>query len=281
MKRKSFPIENSLYVFFSFAAIGGFLEAYTFLLHGGVFCNAQTGNLVLFVMRLCEGQFSASLHYLWSILAYMAGIGVSVLLPRVCRKTSFLIAVTAAEAAVLAGLAFQPEGTPDQITYVSVAFLCALQYNSFTSCRGATLATTFCTNNLRQTVIHLCGGISEKDREKLRKSGIYACVIAVFAVGAAAGVLTAKALGNISILLCALLLLPVIAVLAVTAHRRKKTEGNLSAAETGPAQSQPSQNADGQVPADLSGQADREKAESKQSDLCAPKSSTAEKEPQD
>ena len=94
---RTFEPEKTLYVFLSFAFVGGFLEAYTFLLHGGVFCNAQTGNLVLFVLRLCEGDFSSAVRYVWSLLAYITGIAASALLPRICRRSAFLIAVTAAE----------------------------------------------------------------------------------------------------------------------------------------------------------------------------------------
>lgn len=246
MEKQRYPIENSLYIFLSFAAVGGFLEAYTFLLHGGVFCNAQTGNLVLFVLRLCEGDFSSAVRYVWSLLAYIAGIAASALLPRICRRSAFLIAVTAAEAAVLAALAFQPEGTPDTVTYVSVSFLCALQYNSFTSCRGATLATTFCTNNLRQTVLNLCSGIAEKDNAKLKKSVIYALVILAFAAGAAVGALTAGRLGNYCTLLCTAVLLAVIAVFAAAALR-KRTDAAKKTAET----AAEAENASaGEIPAD-------------------------------
>ena len=34
------------------AAIGGFLDSYTYIARGGVFANAQTGNLVLLGLRL-------------------------------------------------------------------------------------------------------------------------------------------------------------------------------------------------------------------------------------
>ena len=43
------------YVFAMYAVVGGFLEAFTFLLHGGVFCNAQTGNLVMLVIDFVRG----------------------------------------------------------------------------------------------------------------------------------------------------------------------------------------------------------------------------------
>ena len=80
--------EHSLYVFLSFALVGGFLEAYTFLLHGGVFCNAQTGNLVLLFLNLVNGEWAGASHYLYSLLAYIAGILVSLLLPLFFRRSA-------------------------------------------------------------------------------------------------------------------------------------------------------------------------------------------------
>lgn len=39
------------------AAVGGFLDAYTYLARGQVFANAQTGNIVLLGVHLSEGDF--------------------------------------------------------------------------------------------------------------------------------------------------------------------------------------------------------------------------------
>ena len=219
--RRSGP-EKTLLVFLPFAFIGGFLEAYTYLLHGGVFCNAQTGNLVLLALRLVRGNFSDAWHYLFSILAYLAGILVSVALPYLLKRVRLPLFTTAVEICVFIGLAFIPEDASDWYTYVSVSFLCALQYNTFTECHGAKAATTFCTNNLRQVTMHLFGGIREKDREKLRKSGIYAFIILCFALGAVVGGLVSEHLGNYSILICSALLLPVLILQAVHAAREKK-----------------------------------------------------------
>lgn len=38
------------------ALAGGFLDAYTYLLRGGVFANAQTGNIVLFGIHLAKQE---------------------------------------------------------------------------------------------------------------------------------------------------------------------------------------------------------------------------------
>ena len=41
------------------ALTGGFLDAYTYLIRGGVFANAQTGNIVLLGVRLMRGTGAA------------------------------------------------------------------------------------------------------------------------------------------------------------------------------------------------------------------------------
>lgn len=221
-EKQTYAAENALYIFLTFAAVGGFLEAYTFMLHGGVFCNAQTGNLVLFFLNLVDGNWTSASHYLYSILAYIAGILVSAALPLLLRQKFSAIAVTVFEALALAALAFIPANAPDWYTYVSVSFLCALQYNTFTQCRDAKLATTFCTNNLRQLTLNLFGAVREKDRAKLRRAGTYAAVILFFALGAVAGGLAANAFGNLCILLCTAALLPA-AIWLTLSHKFEKT----------------------------------------------------------
>ena len=52
---------------------GGFLDAYTYFTRGGVFSNAQTGNLVLLAIRLAQGDLTALPHYLPPILSGVHG----------------------------------------------------------------------------------------------------------------------------------------------------------------------------------------------------------------
>ena len=39
------------------ALCGGFLDAYTYITRGGVFANAQTGNIVLMGINIAKGDF--------------------------------------------------------------------------------------------------------------------------------------------------------------------------------------------------------------------------------
>lgn len=208
----NFKRDLTPYVFAMFAVIGGFLEAFTFLLHGGVFCNAQTGNVVMLVIDFVQGDFSGGLRYLYSILAYVVGIILSTVIPMRFKKVNWPLVVTAIEIVVLVGIAFIPESASDWFTYVTVAFLCSVQYNTFTKLRGVALATTFCTNNIRQTVMHFVRGITDKDKSEYKKSAVYAFIVLCFAAGAALGVLAAGSLGNYCILICAALIVPVLAL---------------------------------------------------------------------
>ena len=56
------------------ALTGGFLDAYTYISRGGVFANAQTGNIVLLGLNMASGQWSRVLYYLVPIIAFVLGI---------------------------------------------------------------------------------------------------------------------------------------------------------------------------------------------------------------
>ena len=54
---KNYKKDLTPLVFAVFAFTGGFLEAFTFVLHGGVFFNTPTGNLVILVIDFVGGGF--------------------------------------------------------------------------------------------------------------------------------------------------------------------------------------------------------------------------------
>lgn len=230
----NFKHDLTPYVFAMFAVIGGFLEAFTFTLHGGVFCNAQTGNVVMFVIDFVRGDFAGGLRYLYSILAYVFGIIISTIIPSRFKKVNWPLVVTVIEIVALVGIAFIPHSASDWFTYVTVAFLCSVQYNTFTKLRGVALATTFCTNNIRQTVMHFVRGISERDGSEYKKSAVYAFIVLCFAAGAAVGVVAADGLGNYCILICAALITPVLALFiadsSISVKLRKAAANNAQAA---------------------------------------------------
>ena len=61
------------------------------------------------------------------------------------------------EMLAFSGIAFIPDDAPPQICQVLINFIASMQYNTFRQSRHVVMATTFCTNHLRQTGRALLG----------------------------------------------------------------------------------------------------------------------------
>lgn len=148
--------------------VAGYYGAFTYLLRGNVFCNAQTGNVVLMGLALGNGQWQSAVYYLIPISAYLAGAFVSELLPNPVkhhlpmRWDTLLIAI---EMLAVVGLGFVPESAPVQISQVVINFIASMQYNTFRQAEGVPMATTFATNHIRQLGIGLAKEILHRHSE--------------------------------------------------------------------------------------------------------------------
>ena len=69
------------------ALTGGFLDAYTYITRGGVFANAQTGNIVLMGINLAKGDFERVIHYVVPFLAFALGILLSEIIKATLKKS--------------------------------------------------------------------------------------------------------------------------------------------------------------------------------------------------
>ena len=206
MKQQYQPSE-SLLLGGLLAAAGGGLDAYTYLCRGGVFANAETGNIVLLGLRLSEGDLPGAVLYLLPILAYAAGVVVAEAV-RARLKDSLLHwrqYVVAAEAALLCLVAFLPQSL-NTAANATVACVCAMQVQCFRKIRGNTLATTMCTGNLRSGTELLFRWRQTGDRQQLRRGLEYCAIILFFILGALGGGLLAGRLGDRTALVCAGLL---------------------------------------------------------------------------
>src|SRR5262249_15447626 len=92
----SFPREEALLTAGLLALTGGYLEAYTWIVHQ-VFANAQTGNLVFLWVYVTAGEWAKALHYVEPLLAFMLGVIMASCLryaaPRRAPEISVLIEI--------------------------------------------------------------------------------------------------------------------------------------------------------------------------------------------
>lgn len=173
------------------AVVGGFLDAYTYICRGGVFANAQTGNIVLMGIKLAGGELLGAVYYIIPLIAFIAGVLLSEMIRNLFMKSKLLHwrqIILAFEIAVLVFVAFIPaDNFNNIITNSLVSFVCSLQVQSFRKVNGNSIATTMCTGNLRSATELFFRYTATKKRIYLSRSFQYAGIIIFFIIGAAIG----------------------------------------------------------------------------------------------
>lgn len=161
----------------------GMMGAYTFNMRGGVFCNAQTANVVLMSIAIGKGKWADGLYYLIPITAYFLGAFLSEALPSPVKKLGFLrwdTYLIAFEALILFVVGMVPLSCPNHVIQVTINFIASMQYNTFRQAEGIPMATTFCTNHIRQVGIACAKAVRKRDYEALKRGGVHGVMILCF-----------------------------------------------------------------------------------------------------
>ena len=209
MIRKPKQMSESMILGVVLTLAGGFQDAYSYNCRGQVFANAQTGNIVLLGQNIASGNFQNALHYLFPLLAFLAGVYLSEWVRELCKsfqKLHWRQIVLAFEIVMLAIAGLLPHSL-NVVSNVLMSFACAMQVDSFRKFRGIPCATTMCIGNMRSGTELLCRYHITKDPELKRKSLHYYFIILVFAIGAAIGAVASQKFGNPAIWIAAGLML--------------------------------------------------------------------------
>ena len=209
MIRKPKQMSESMILGVVLTLAGGFQDAYSYNCRGQVFANAQTGNIVLLGQNIASGNFQNALHYLFPLLAFLAGVYLSEWVRELCKsfqKLHWRQIVLAFEIVMLAIAGLLPQSL-NVVSNVLMSFACAMQVDSFRKFRGIPCATTMCIGNMRSGTELLCTYHITKDPELKRKSLHYYFIILVFAIGAAIGAVASQKFGNPAIWIAAGLML--------------------------------------------------------------------------
>ncbi len=177
---------EKLRVFMLMIAVGGFLGAYTFVLKGGVFCNAQTANFVMLAVQIGEFNWSRALYFFIPISAYLLGAVLSEFLPKhvnnleLLRWETFFVAF---EMICVFLMGFVPDDAPPQICQIAINFIASMQFNTFRQAKKVNMATTFCTNHLRQFGVNLVKWLRKRDRSSKEKIFMHFLMLVCFVAG--------------------------------------------------------------------------------------------------
>ncbi len=189
---------------------GGLQDAYTYILRGNVFANAQTGNIVLLSQSIIEKNWKLGLHYIIPLVFFALGIAAAEFtrmryqrIQRIHWRQLILIV----EIALLFVVGFLPVTAHwDIIANAVVSFSCAMQVQTFRKVNGYAFASTMCIGNIRNTMESLCAYEKTHDKQPLYKACCYLGIILMFALGAAIGAYFISRLGvRVIWISCALL----------------------------------------------------------------------------
>jgi uncharacterized membrane protein YoaK (UPF0700 family) len=197
--------DETLPVALLLAFTGGYLDAYTWIIHG-VMANAQTANLVLLWVYGSVGDWTKALHFVPPILAFAVGIVAASWLRRAARERASAIS-TLLEILLLVIIAVLHNRLPDLAGTLGISFVAAVQSAVFTRVEGVLYSSVMITGNMRQAIEGMFAVASGEGA--LRLPGIFVVLCITFGLGAALGAFATKQIPNLA------LGVPVIALLVV------------------------------------------------------------------
>lgn len=190
------------------AFAGGYIDAYTWIIHG-VMANAQTANLVLLWVYGTAGDWDKALHFAPPILAFAVGVVIAACLRRLTGERAAALS-TLIEILLLVLVSVLHNRLPDLAGTLGISCVAAMQATIFTRVEGAVFSTVMITGNMRQAVENVFAVASgDAAVGTLRRSGIFTAVCVAFGLGAAVGAFVTKGIANLA------LGIPVIALLIV------------------------------------------------------------------
>lgn len=195
------------------AAVGGFLDAYTYVNRGGVFANAQTANLVLLAIDAGRGRWEPALTHLLPLTAFGVGVWVAASLGgeglrRLVGRPTRVALV--AEVVTLGAVGFVSGS--DRLVTAAVSFVSAVQISTFRSLRGVGYSTVMVTSDLRSLVEAVHDRLGSKPGSGARAAALVSVVVA-FTAGAVAGGVTTHFLAARAVWIPAGMLVVVLAIL--------------------------------------------------------------------
>jgi len=181
------------------AATGGLLDAVVYTLHGHVFANAMTGNVILFGITAFSRDWMQAARHLTPIASFILGVAASRYL-RLLPQFYASLAVLALEMIVLGAAGLLRPSFPEMAFTAIVAFTSAFQVSTFRLVGRFAYNSTFITGNLRTAAEGFVNQYLDADpHQRLRDAAMARKLFVIcgfFLVGALAGAWGGPHFGN-------------------------------------------------------------------------------------
>lgn len=169
-------------------AIGGAMDAYSYLVRGKVFATGQTGNFTLVAIYLVQRNIMGALHAILAIAAFWLGIFVCLsLFYRVAKEKDILWKrnTLILEFIIMLIVGFIPVTVKSVMVNPLISFAAAMQFCAFRKVgENDGYASVFCTGNMRTCSENYYRGLIRKDKEALKRAYRYTAILLAFFTGA-------------------------------------------------------------------------------------------------
>ncbi|MEX3634537.1 YoaK family protein [Paraburkholderia sp. BR14320] len=204
---------------------GGFLDAFAYVGHGGVFANTMTGNVALLGIQIAAGDWARAARHIPPLIAFVFAVFVVHLL----RLDAFAASVRRPalvclllEIAFLSIAASGLVGDSDVWLIPGISFVATLQTLSFTHIENLTYTSVMTTGNLRRAAKKLLEAfIPSYDRIALHEASLLGMAGFCFFAGAVFGGVTTRMLHDGALWLAVLLLVAALVQIGRLVRRRE------------------------------------------------------------
>lgn len=212
---KNRQISESIEVGIFLALSGGFMDAYSYINRGKVFANAETGNIILMALKVCEGKFFEAVNYLIPIISFAVGVAICEIIKYRKERINMIHwrqILVLFEIFAFIAVGFLPQEM-NRVANSIISMISGIQFATFPKIRGTAMATTMCTGNLKTGTQNMYRGIKTGDKSAIEKGLYYYVCILVFILGTMVGYFAVKLMAEKAIFLAALAMINIFIIM--------------------------------------------------------------------
>lgn len=200
ISQKFCNVDETFIFVFLITAVGGFVNAYSYFVCGGVFASGNTGNMIMLGVATHTRDWDYFLACLIPIIFSILGSALSRIIWHTNKtKTKFASSnrFILLEIFILFIIGLLPETVPDNYINIILSFVCGYQVGTFRLYNGTPHNNTNCAGNLR-TMGYFVGDIviNRFSKTSIIATGKYLAMISSYVIGSFLGAVTSDMWGK-------------------------------------------------------------------------------------